>query len=283
MTKIVDSVKTYGIITFGLLLNALAWTAFLIPAEIVGGGLSGVATLFYFSTGFPVGVSYLIMNAILIVLAIKILGTNFGIKTVYGVLGLSFLLSLLQALIKNPIVQDDFMAAIVGGILGGMGIGIVFSQGGSTGGVDIIAAIITKYKYVSVGRLILMFDVFVISSSYLIFGSLEKIVYGYVTMAVTSYAVDMVIEGSKQSMQVMIFSEQFNLIADKIGNELKRGVTFVQGKGWFTNDEKEIVMVIARRNEISSILKLVKETDPDAFISINSVMGVYGKGFDKIR
>lgn len=283
MTKIVDSVKTYGIITFGLLLNALAWTAFLIPAEIVGGGLSGVGTLIYFSTGFPVGVSYLIMNAILIVLAIKILGTNFGIKTVYGVLGLSFLLSLLQALIKNPIVQDDFMAAIVGGILGGMGIGIVFSQGGSTGGVDIIAAIITKYKYVSVGRLILMFDVFVISSSYLIFGSLEKIVYGYVTMAVTSYAVDMVIEGSKQSMQIMIFSDQFNLIADKIGNELKRGVTFVQGKGWFTNDEKEIVMVIARRNEISSILKLVKETDPDAFISINSVMGVYGKGFEKIR
>ncbi|MGE5364250.1 MAG: YitT family protein [Bacteroidota bacterium] len=283
MTKIVDSVKTYGIITFGLLLNALAWTAFLIPAEIVGGGLSGVATLFYFSTGFPVGVSYLIMNAILIVLAIKILGTNFGIKTVYGVLGLSFLLSLLQALIKHPIIQDDFMAAILGGILGGMGIGIVFSQGGSTGGVDIIAAIITKYKYVSIGRLILMFDVFVISSSYLIFGSLEKIVYGYVTMAVTSYAVDMVIEGSKQSMQVMIFSEQFNLIADKIGNELKRGVTFVQGKGWFTNDEKEIVMVIARRNEISSILKLVKETDPDAFISINSVMGVYGKGFEKIR
>lgn len=282
-TKTFDIIKTYIIVSFGLFVNALGWTAFLIPGGITGGGISGVSTLLYFGTGFPVGVSYLIINIILIAISLKVLGPGFGVKSLYSVIALSVFLQLLQSLIHGPVIKDTFMASIIGGILGGVGIGIVFTQGGSTGGVDIIAAIIIKYKNISLGRMILFMDIFVISSSYLIFASIEKMVYGYVTMAVTSYAIDMVLEGSKQTMQLMIFSDKNKEIADIIGNELRRGVTFLQGKGWFTQEEKEIVMVVAKKNETGHILKVVKETDPEAFISINSVMGVYGKGFEKIK
>ncbi|MGE5400984.1 MAG: YitT family protein [Ignavibacteriales bacterium] len=275
--------KTYIIITFGLFLIALGLTAFLIPAGIVGGGASGAGTLIYFMTGFPVGMTFLIVNVFLLLLAIKMLGASFGIKTIYGVLVLSFLFSFLQLAIKGPIVKDAFMASIIGGILGGVGVGIVFTQGGSTGGTDIIAMIIRKYRNISPGRIIMMVDVFIISSSYLVFGSLEKIVYGYVTMAVTSYAIDMILEGSKLSIQVFVFSNNNELIAERIGNELGRGITFLKGKGWYTNEERDILMVIARKNEISLILRMVKELDEEAFISIATVMGVFGKGFEKIR
>jgi uncharacterized membrane-anchored protein YitT (DUF2179 family) len=278
-----EFLKTYFIITFGLFINAIGLTAFLLPAKIIGGGASGIGTLLYFLTGFPVGMTFFLVNIVLLLLSVKILGTNFGIKTIYAVAVLSLFYSLMQMMVKGPIVKDAFMASIIGGMLFGVGIGIVFTQGGSTGGTDIIAMIITKYRNISPGRIILMVDVLIISSSYLIFGSLEKIVYGYVTMAVSSYAVDMILEGSKQSIQVIIFSNNNESIADRIGNELHRGITFLKGKGWFTNEDKEVLMVIARKNELSMILRMIKEEDEDAFISMASVMGVFGKGFEKIR
>lgn len=278
-----EFLKTYFIITFGLFINAIGLTAFLLPAKIIGGGASGIGTLLYFLTGFPVGMTFFLVNIVLLLLAVKILGTNFGIKTIYAVAVLSLFYSLMQMMVKGPIVKDAFMASIIGGMLFGVGIGIVFTQGGSTGGTDIIAMIITKYRNISPGRIILMVDVLIISSSYLIFGSLEKIVYGYVTMAVSSYAVDMILEGSKQSIQVIIFSNNNESIADRIGNELHRGITFLKGKGWYTNEDKEVLMVIARKNELSMILRMIKEEDEDAFISMASVMGVFGKGFEKIR
>ncbi|MGE5680261.1 MAG: YitT family protein [Bacillota bacterium] len=278
-----EFLKTYFIITFGLFVNAIGLTAFLIPAKIIGGGASGIGTLLYFLTGFPVGVTFFLVNIVLLLLAVKTLGAGFGIKTIYAVGVLSLFYSILEMMIKGPIVKDAFMAAIIGGMLFGVGVGIVFTQGGSTGGTDIIAMIITKYRNISPGRIILMVDVLIISSSYLVFGSLEKIVYGYVTMAVSSYAVDMILEGSKQSIQVFIFSNNNEQIAERIGNELHRGITFLKGKGWYTNEDKEVLMVVAKKNELSLILRMIKELDEDAFISMASVMGVFGKGFEKIR
>ncbi|MCU7493313.1 MAG: YitT family protein [Ignavibacteria bacterium] len=283
MEKTSASIKSYLIITLGLFIYALGWTAFLIPSKIVGGGLSGVGTLIYFVTGFPVGLTFLVLNAFLIALSLKILGSGFGIKTVYAVLILSVFLSALQYYIKAPVVKDAFMASILGGMLGGLGIGIVFTQGGSSGGTDIIAMMIVKYKNVSPGKVLLVIDVIIISSSYLIFGSLEKIVYGCVVMAVTTYTIDMFLEGAKQSMQVFVFSDHNEVIAEKIGKDLRRGITFLKGKGWYTNEEKEVLMVVARKNELSLILRIVKEADEDAFLSYNSVMGVFGKGFEKIK
>lgn len=275
--------RTHLIISFGLLLNALGWTAFLIPAQITGGGITGVSTLFYYATGFPIGVTYLIINAILILVSIKILGRNFGVKTIFSVLILAFLLSLLQRYITQPIVSDSFLSTVIGGILGGAGIGIVFSQGGSTGGTDIIAMIINKYRNISPGRIILYLDIFIIASSFLIFRSLEKIVYGYVAMGITSYTIDLLFTGSKQSVQMFIFSKKYDEIAERIGKELGRGITIIDGQGWFTGEQTKVLLVMVKKPEASQIFRIIKEIDQNAFMSVNNVMGVYGKGFERIR
>lgn len=281
--ELLSNIRAYALITIGLFLNAFSWTGFLIPSKIVGGGVSGIGTLVFYATGFPVGVTFLIVNVFLVILAIRILGASFGIKTIYAIIVLSGALSLLQLFIHEPIVKDKFMAAIIGGIIGGFSIGLVFTQGGSTGGTDIIAMIINKYRNISPGRILLSLDVVIISCSYILFQSLEIIVYGYVTMAVASYTIDMLLMGSKQSVQLFIFSKNYELIADKISKEVGRGVTVFKGKGWYTKEESDIIMVIVRKYETQRVFKIVKELDNNAFISVANVMGVYGKGFDVIK
>ncbi len=278
-----QTLRTHIIITFGLLLTAIGWTAFLIPAKITGGGITGVSTLIFFGSGFPLGISYLIINSVLIVFAVKILGRSFGVKTIFSVVVLSVLFSLLQQLITKPIINDVFLSTVLGGILGGAGVGIVFTQGGSTGGTDIIAMIINKYRNISPGRIILYLDVFIIASSYLIFQSLEKIVYGYVAMGITSYTIDLLFTGSKQSVQIFIFSKKYDEIANRIGSELSRGVTIIDGKGWYSGEETKILMVMVKKPQASQLFRIVKEIDLNAFMSVNNVMGVYGKGFETIR
>ncbi len=280
---VLRELKSYAVITLGLFINALSWTAFLIPSKIVGGGVSGIAAMVFFGTGLPMAVTLLGVNAVLILIAIRILGTSFGVKTVYSILMLTFFLAVLQYYIKEPVVPERFMSAIIGGILAGLSIGFIFTQGGSTGGTDIIAMIINKYRNVSQGKVILLCDVFIIASSYILFRSLETIVYGYVTMGVTSYAIDLFLTGSKQSVQMFIVSQKSQEVADKIANELDRGVTFIKGRGWYSNADSDIVMVVVRKRESHLVFRAVKEVDPDAFISLASVMGVYGKGFDKLR
>jgi uncharacterized membrane-anchored protein YitT (DUF2179 family) len=277
------NIRAHLIITFGLFLNALGWTAFLIPAQITGGGITGVSTLVFFASGFPIGISYLAINAVLIIIAIKILGANFGVKTIFSVVILAFLLSALQRFFSKPIVADTFLSTVIGGILAGSGVGIVFSQGGSTGGTDIIAMIINKYRNINPGRVILYIDIFIIASSYLIFHSPEKLVYGYVVMGITSYTIDLLFIGSKQSVQMFIFSKKYDLIADRIGRELGRGITIIDGKGWYTGEQTKVLLVMVKKPEASLIFRIIKEIDQDSFMSVNNVMGVYGKGFERIR
>jgi uncharacterized membrane-anchored protein YitT (DUF2179 family) len=281
--KIWKEFRSYLFITVGLFIYALSWTAFLIPSKIVGGGVAGIATMIYFATGLPAGISLLAINAALILIALKILGTSFGIKTIYSILILSVLMTVLQWYITKPIVDDRFMNAIIGGILSGFSIGLIFSQGGSTGGTDIIAMVVNKYRNISQGKMLLLCDVFIIASSYILFRSIETIVYGYVTMAVTSYVIDLYLTGSKRSVQIFIFSKENQAIANKIGGDYGRGVTFIKGQGWFTGQDTDIVMVIIRKADSALILRAIKEIDPNAFISVATVMGVYGKGFDRIK
>ena len=237
-------IKSHVIITFGLLVYAFAWTSFLIPNHITGGGIAGLAALIFYSTGFPVGISVLLFNAVLIAIALKTVGFSFGLKTVFGVLVLSFFLSIFQYYIKTPIITDRFLAAVIGGIMAGAGIGIVFTQGGSSGGTDIIAMTINKYRNYSPGQVIMYCDVVIIASSYLVFRSLEIMVYGYVTMFVTSYAIDFVLSGSNQSYQVFVFSKKYDIIANRINGELHRGVTLLDGQGWYSKEELKVVMVL---------------------------------------
>lgn len=276
--------KEYTIITFGLFVMALGWTAFLIPNKILGGGVSGIATVIFWGTGLPVGVSVFAINAVLILFALKILGTGFGMKTIYSIFVLSGFFALLQYYIREPFVTDRFMASVVGAVMSGSSMGLIFTQGGSTGGTDIIAMIVNKYRNISPGKIILFLDVFIISSSYLLPDiHIETLVYGFVVMAVASYVIDLIITGNKQSVQLFIFSKKASAIADRIGNETGRGVTFIKGVGWYTKSENDILMIIVKRMEYHEVFRIVKQEDPDAFVSLSSVMGVFGKGFDTMR
>jgi uncharacterized membrane-anchored protein YitT (DUF2179 family) len=260
-----------------------------LPHKITGGGVSGIGALVFYSTGIPMGYTYLLINVGLILLAIKMLGANFGVKTIIGVIAGAFLLGLMQSLIKQPVVNDRFLSALIGGGLAGVGLGIIFTQGGSTGGTDIIAMIINKYRNISPGRVILACDVFIIGSSFFVLldmspvNRIETIVYGYVSMAVTAYAIDAVLSGSKQSVQIFIFSKNYVEIADQITNQLGRGVTLIEGKGWYSKEDQKVLITMVRKFEANDVYRVIKEIDPDAFISVASVMGVFGKGFERIR
>ncbi|HBL75801.1 MAG: hypothetical protein A2W90_04685 [Bacteroidetes bacterium GWF2_42_66] len=276
-------IQDYTIITFGLLLFAVSWTLFLLPAKITGGGVAGIGAVIFFSTGIPMGITYFVVNIFLVILAIKILGANFGVKTIFSMSVLTVLLTVFQEVFKEPIIDDMFLSAVLGGMLGGIGLGIVFSRGGSTGGTDIIALIVNKYRNISPGRVILYCDVIIIASSYFVFKALDKMVYGYVSMWVVSYSVDAFLNGSNASAQILIFSEKFAEIADSINKEVGRGVTVIDGVGWYTKENVKVVITLVRKRETSMIFRKIKEIDPNAFISMGSVMGVYGQGFEKIK
>ena len=287
--SLLQNAKSYSIITIGLAIFALAWTAFLIPHRITGSGVSGIGAIVYYATEIPVGYTYFVINIALLLVAIKILGASFGIKTVFGVSVAALLLSVLQSVIHLPIVEDKFLSTLIGGGLGGVGLGIIFTQGGSTGGTDIIAMIVNKYRNISPGRVILICDIFIIGSSFLVLTEMEPakrietIVYGYVAMAIQAYAIDSVLSGNRQSVQVIIFSQYFGQIADRITQQMGRGATVIDGVGWYTKENQKVVITVVRKHEASDLYRMIKEVDSKAFISVASVMGVYGKGFEQIR
>jgi len=280
--KIQTIIQDYTIMLVGLILFVLSWTLFLVPAKITGGGISGLAAVIFYSTKIPIGITFFAINVFLVAIAIKVLGASFGIKTVFSMVVLSLLFSIPQDLFPESIIQDNFLSAVLGGMMGGVGIGLVFSRGGSTGGTDIIAMIINKYRNISPGRIIMYCDVIIIGSSYFLVHSLDKMVYGFVSMAVVSYTLDAFLSGSNASAQMFIFSPKYDEIADFI-NDTHRGVTVLNGTGWYTQKDVKVLMTIVRKKETSILFRKIKEIDPNAFISMASVMGVYGEGFDKIK
>jgi len=286
---IVDIARPYLVIAFGLLIFSIAWTAFLLPHQISGSGVSGIAAIVFYATGIPMGYTYFAINALFLAVAMKVLGAGFGIKTIYGIAIGAALLSVLQPLIPDQIVGEKFMSAIIGGGLCGVGVGIIFTQGGSAGGTDIIAMMVTKYRNISPGRVILYCDVVIISSSYVILTHLETaqrietMVYGFVTMAIQAYTIDAVLSGNRQSVQVFIFSKFYEQIADQITSRIKRGVTVIDGTGWYTRENQKVIVTLVRKQEASDLYRIIKEIDRNAFITVANVMGVYGKGFDEIK
>ncbi len=281
--NVVKIIEDYAIMTFGLLLFVLGWAVFIIPAELTGGGISGLAAVVYYATGFPISVTYLLVNVILVLVAIKILGASFGVKTIYNILVLTAFFAVFQGIVKKPLVDDMFLSSVLGGMASGIGLGLVFSRGGSTGGTDIFAMIINKYRNVSPGRVIMLCDVIIIGSVFFVFKSVEKLVYGYVVMWVVSYALDSFLSGANRSAQMFIISKKYEEISEYINKEVTRGVTLLDGSGWYTKENVKVIMSVMRKKETSDVFRHIKKIDPDAFISMGSVMGVYGQGFDKIR
>lgn len=294
--------KEYLIITLGLLSYVLGWAVFLIPNNLVGGGISGLSAIVYYATGFQMGYTYLIVNMLLLLISLKVLGGGFGFKTVYAIIFASVMLNVLPPLIPEYITQElavsngKLLCTIIGGAMAGLGIGMSISQGGSTGGTDIIALMVTKYRNVSPGKLILGMDVVIILSS-MCFPSYdvntnelipfaEKLatsIYGLILITVSGYSVDLYLSGAKQSVQVFIFSKKYDEIADAITRDMKRGVTVIPAQGWYTKSDTNVVMVVTRRADLNILLKCIKTIDSDAFLSVSNVMGVYGLGFDSIK
>ena len=277
--------KDFLFIILGSFSYALAWQGFLIPNQLTTGAVTGLASIIYYAFGTPpVDITYAVANVILLIFALKILGLKFCIRTIFGVFFCWLFLHILPLWIPNGLVQGDtFMASVIGGILCGVGLGVVFTSNGSTGGTDIIAAMVNKYHNVSFGKMLLYIDIIIISSSYLVFHDVQRVIYGYIIMFITTTVCDMIINGIRASVQLLIFSDKWEEIAESISNELQRGVTVLDGMGWYTKKPKKVLVVVAKRTQITQIERLIKNIDNNAFISQSAVSAVYGQGFDKIK
>ena len=283
--------KDYVAITFGLVCYAFGWVAFMLPYQISTGGLTGISALIYYVTGIEIQVSYFILNGILMIFALKILGPKFCIKTLYAIPILTFFLWFFQVIMKDdagnlPLLLgpgQEFMATVIGAGMLGFGIGIVFINNGSTGGTDIIAWIINKYKDVTLGRLIMYCDIVIISSCYLVFNDWKRVLFGFTVLFIMTIVIDYVVNSNRQSVQFLIFSKKHEEIAETISTELHRGVTLLDGTGWYSKQNIKVVVVLAKKSQSLEIFRLVKDIDENAFISQSNVVGVYGEGFDKLR
>jgi uncharacterized membrane-anchored protein YitT (DUF2179 family) len=236
--------------------------------------------------GIPITVTFFAINAILLIASIKVLGFQFSIRSIFGVLCLTVWLwipfrDLYFNIIGEPFpLFDPFMSAILAGVILGIGMGLAFTNNGSSGGTDIIAKIINKYRTITLGRALLFTDVMIIcSSGFLPDAGIDRVIYGLIAMTITCVTLDMYINGIRQSVQFFIFSSKYNEIADAITQKAHRGVTIVDGQGWYTKQNTKIIILVARRNESTQIFRLIKEIDSDAFISQSAAIGVYGKGF----
>lgn len=289
--KIGRELKDYVAITLGIICYAFGWVAFMLPYQISTGGLTGISALIYYVTGIEIQVSYFIINAIFMVFALKILGPKFCLKTLFAIPVLTFFLWLFQVILKDdagnlPLLLgpgQEFMACVVGASMLGFGIGLVFIYNGSTGGTDIIAWIVNKYKDVSLGRLIMYGDIIIISSCYFVFHDWKRVLFGFCVLFVMSVVIDYVVNSNRQSVQFLIFSKKHDEIAETISKELHRGVTLLDGTGWYSKQNIKVVVVLAKKSQSLEIFRLVRDIDERAFISQSNVVGVYGEGFDKLK
>lgn len=277
--------KDYLTITVGLALYALGLVGFIKPNGMVVGGATGIGLIVEYSLGIPFQYIYLAINVVLCAIALKVLGMKFMAKTIYGVLMLTFLISICEQFITQSIVSsnESLLAGLIGGTICGVGVGLVLSANGSTGGTDTLMSIIAKYKNITMGRGVLLFDFFIISSSYFVTKDFQTVFASIVVVAVTSYAMDMVLNGKKQSIQCLIISEKYEIIADAINNEMERGCTLLEGMGWYTQRPCKVIMVLAKNSESTELFRLIKNIDEKAFITQTNVRGVYGEGFEMFK
>ena len=281
------NMKDFMFIVFGILSYAVGYTAFILPERVVMGGVSGLSALIYYATNIPAGISIFVLNITLLIIAFSALTKQFVVRTIIGVLLLSLFIGTLQPFFQAyPIItagEDKFMHVLIGGMLGGAGLGIVFSHNGSTGGTDIITVLLTKHFNLSFGRAMQFIDCTIICSSYLLFHSMETIVYGVVFTLVASFVCDFVVNGSRQTVQFLIISKNYKEISDTINRRVNRGVTVIEGKGWYSKENVEMLVVLSRKYESQDIFAVIKQIDPQAVVSQTFCHGVFGEGFDKIK
>ena len=277
------STKDYIFITLGMAIYAIGFCAFILPEKVVIGGLAGIGTLVFFLTDIPVGITQYALNLILLAIAYRIVGRQFVLGTIYGATMISVFVSIFQPLLDAPLTSEPFMNIVIGGIMCGTGVGLTFIHNGSSGGTDIVAAMVSKHSNVSIGRMMLYTDFFIISSSYLLFHDIDKVVYGFVVLFLVSYMADLVINTNRQAVQFTIFSPHWREIATAINNDANRGCTVLSGTGWYSKQEVKVLLVMCRKIESVNIFRIIKSIDSNAFITQANVNGVYGKGFDEVK
>lgn len=284
--KFLRQLRDYGIITFAMILGAVGLNLFLLPHQITTGGIIGVASIVYWGTGIPVQETFFALNALLLIVALKVLGWHFCAKTIYGVV----IFTLASTMIQNCMPPDQhfladqkFMACMVGGVFLGTSVGLGLSAGGSTGGSDVIAAMVHKYRDMSLGHTILFCDLTIITSSYVVLQDWEKVLYGYVLLFVMSFVVDHIVNSLRQSVQFFIISDKYQEIGEAINQIADRGCSMLNGSGFYTKKDIKVIFCIAKKSESAFIFELIDEIDPHAFVAQSAVVGVYGRGFDRVK
>lgn len=289
--KIAGVIWDYFVLSVGTFLYCLAWESFLIPHNIASGGLTGACTILQFATGIPVAYSFIIANVFLLAMGVLVLGNAFGVRTIYAIALSAVLFKIIPkydfliAVEGQPLyIEQKLLLPIIGGLLEGLGISFIFKKGGSTGGTDVIALIINKFYPLSPGKVYLYTDLFIIATILLLPGrGLQDMVYGYITMITFSLSIDALTLGTKSSVQLLVFSKKDRDIADYIINQMNRGVTALKSVGWFTKEEKNVLLIIIRKTELSKLTHAIKDIDKDAFVSISPASSVYGEGFEQIK
>jgi len=284
--KLLRELKELFVIAIGAAPFAIAVNQILVPHAIVGGGLAGFCEILYFATDGVLQIWWmqLAINIVLLAVAVKLIGWQFCTRTFYGVLCLTAWMKFIP-IAEFSVITDPFMAVILGGLFAGVGLGLVLMNNGSTGGTDIIAMFLTKYAHLPMGRALLASNIVIICGAYFLpeVHSIEKVLFGLCYTFMSSTAVDWVMNITRQSVQFFIFSQYWEEIAQAIMTEVPRGVTILDGIGGYTKQPKKVITVLARKSEASKIFRLVRQIDPEAFVSETQTQGVFGQGFESIK
>ena len=279
--KILSVIWDYVVVSLGTLLFCMGWETFLIPNGIAAGGLTGACTVLQFATHglIPVAYSTFIANALLLIVGVIVLGNAFGIKTVYVVVLSSIFFKILpnfDFMLATPgnffFIDNKALIPIVGGLIE------------AVGGTDIIALVLNKFWPLSPGKVYLYSDVFIIASVLLIPGkTFEDMIYGYIAMITFSFMLDFVLLGSKSTVQVLVFTQKYEQMADYIMKNMRRGVTVLKAVGWYTRTEKNVLLILVRKSQMPELSKVIKAIDDKAFVSVSPASSVYGEGFDELK
>ncbi|MBR1516797.1 MAG: YitT family protein [Bacteroidales bacterium] len=285
-------ILSYIVITLGLMLYTFAWSVFMMPSKILSGGVTGMSSILHFLLPghIPVGVISLVINGLFLLLGFRVMGSKFGANTIYGIVVSSLCLILWQDIIHienfingAELINNDFLCALVGGALCGFGMGLCFSMGGNTGGTDIIALIVCKFYNISPGKVIMLLDLVIIGCTFFVSHSLNKVIFGYIVMVATTYVLDMVIDGNKQSYQIMVFSARNNEIGEAVTREVGRGATLLDAEGLYSRQSQKVLLMMVHRTDKPHVMRIIHRIDQNAFISVSKAQGVYGKNFDKLK
>ena len=283
-TSLWNEFKDYVTIFIAMMSYCIGWNIFLLPNNITTGGVPGISSVIFWGTGIPVQWTYFGINAILLLIALRVLGWKFCVKTIFAVVVLTVATTYVSANYHGHLLHDEpFMASIIGAVFCGSGVGLGLASNGSTGGTDIIAAIVNKYRDISLGRVIPICDVMIISSSFLVLKDWEKVIYGYVVLYVTAFCIDQVVNSMRRSVQFFIISDKYHEIGERINREPHRGCTVIDAQGFYSGRDVKMLFVLAKRRQSDLIFRIINEIDPHAFVSQSAVIGVYGEGFDRFK